>query len=201
MATDRELVAFTGIMEAAFGSQESARLKFYHERFREFSAADLKVAAMRCANECRAFPAVRDLLDRIPGRLNEADAAEAAWTRVLTSAQEGPASYDPNVGTRPTGDDLDEATLSAIGGPSGLYRLWESESEPERMGFLRRDFLDRYKAASRMGAAGLLPDGTRPMLPNAGPDRLCVRAPDLPDDRALQAEAACKLLTATRGGA
>jgi hypothetical protein len=169
MASDRGFVAIMALMEAAFGAQEDARHELYRQRFKGSDDRDLKAAALRCIDECRAFPTIRDLLDRLPGRLTEGDAAEAAWTRVIASAKDGPTSYGPATGTRPTGTDLDEAALSAIGGPGGLRRIWEAEDDAEQMGFIRRDFLDRYRAAHRMAVAGFLPTGEPSPLRIDGP--------------------------------
>lgn len=71
----------------------------------------------------------------------------------------GPETYDPINGTRPTGEDLDEVTLEAVGGKRGLWRLAALIDDEERLHWARRDFIESYKAIQRYGRA--LPAGNQ----------------------------------------
>jgi len=168
MSTDQGFVGFWGVLEATFGAQDPARAKIYRTVLQQIADSDLAAAAVRCVVECRAFPVPRDILDRVPGSLSVQSAAAAAWSRVLTSATNGPTAYSPATGTSPTGADLDDDCLSAIGGRGGLCNLATAQDDAQQVGFIRRDFLVSYEARRQCEAAGLLPDGTNPPeLPGA----------------------------------
>lgn len=159
MASGDTLINAIGLLEAAFGPQESPRIKLYMAKLKGTPDADLAAAVDRCVNELRAFPTIRDILDRLPGRLSLEQQAEAAWSRVMKSAFGGPVYHNPYTGSFPTGEDLDPASLDAIGGTNGLYRLWQAEDDPQQMGFARRDFIERFKTMTQMEVAGFLPTG------------------------------------------
>lgn len=105
------------------------------------------------------FPTPNQLKCALPGHITERMEAEAAWQRVLKSAQSGPTEYSPSSGTMPTGADLDPLTLSACQGRAGLRRMWEAEKEPSEMSFIRRDFLATYMELKGLKNAGMLPTG------------------------------------------
>lgn len=154
-----------GMLTATFGEphrtdeENDAKAVAYARLLGDTDDASLDAAVIRACRECQRFPTVKDILERLPGRLTDADAAEAAWQRVLHSARHGPTRYNPALGTRPTGADLDPAALSAIGHAAGLYRLWEVEEDPQQLGFMRRDFIETFRNIAHMGSNGILPTG------------------------------------------
>lgn len=152
-------------LTASFGEpcktqeENDARFLVYLKLVGDLADAVVAPAVVRACRECQRFPTVREIIERVPGRLNESEAAEAAWQRVLSSARNGPTRYNPAIGTRPTGADLDQLDLSAIGHAAGLYRIWECENDSQQMGFIRRDFLATYKDIAHMASNNLLPTG------------------------------------------
>jgi len=162
MASLKVFISMMARLEAAFGTQDDARHALYLDMMHDVSDPDFVASSERCVRELRTFPTIRDILDRLPGRLSLEQSAEAAWTRVMAAAFHGPTSYNPHTGSFPTGEGLDADALDAIGGANGLYRLWEAEDDPQQIGFARRDFIERYRTMGAMGAKGFLSDG-RPM--------------------------------------
>lgn len=116
-------------------------------------------AVYRALRECTRFPAIPELLSRLPGRLDPGTEAENAWTRVWTRVMDGPYTYSPAVGTRPKAEGLTDEEMTAVGGLGGLYRLFEQQEDAKAIGLMHRDFLARYKAAQANRAAGRLPGG------------------------------------------
>lgn len=109
----------------------------------------------------RQFPLPGDVTRYMAGAPGAAGAAQSAWLRVWKAVTEGPfGEYSPVYGAgRPTGEGLDEVTLAAIGYQGGLRLLWDVQEDPERVGYMRRDFMEAYTAAAGNVSAGLLPDG------------------------------------------
>lgn len=161
MASDVGFLAIWAMLEAAFGAQERARYNLYRQRFDAHEDVAVKNAAMKCVDECRAFPTVADILARLPGTVTSAMSAEAAWSRCLRSIDSGPWSDGGGIThSMPTGTDLDQITLDAIGGPRGLYRLSNAiEFDPSKVSYIKTDFSKRYSAITGLGNAGLLPTG------------------------------------------
>ena len=132
----------------------------YKRLLADVSDSALGHAVGKACCECKWFPSVAEIRERLPGLLTEDDHGEAAWARVLRSVgPDGPSSYHPERGSMPTGADLDTATMSAIGGRQGLRRIWDAEGNPDAVGFMKRDFLAAYKNCRHQYVAGFLPTG------------------------------------------
>lgn len=161
MASDVGFLAIWALLEAAFGAQERARYNLYRQRFGANEDEAVKHAAMKCIDECRSFPTVADILARLPGTVSPVMSAEAAWTRCLRSIESGPWSDGGGItNSVPTGADLDQTTLDAVGGSRGLYRLSKAlEFDPASVSYLKTDFGKRYSALTSLDNAGLLPTG------------------------------------------
>jgi hypothetical protein len=95
----------------------------------------------------------------MPGNVDNDTRSESAWLRVVESALNGPEAFNVATGSTPTGEDLTQEELRAIGGSVGLLQIWDASDNPERLSFIKRDFVAAYKAILTNRSAGLLPDG------------------------------------------
>jgi len=168
--TRKEFAAGWAVLESVFGAQETPRFKAYWTLTEaRFPDGAFLVAVRRCAEECPRFPVPKDLLDRMPGRIDKKTAATNAWERALHAAVSGPGTSNGITGWQPSGEDLDPETLAAAGGTRGLKRILAVSEDTEQLGWVRREFLDRWDAVQANVTAGLLPDGTPAPALESGP--------------------------------
>ncbi len=186
MASDKAFLACMADLEVNFGAQPTARHKMLKERFKATPDEDFLAAVLRCNDELRAFPTVRDILDRLPGHLDQNAAAATAWSNVWSAVVNGPfTAYNPaGGGNRPTGSNLTELEFHAVGGRSGLRSLFDVQEDAEQVGFRRRDFIDAFKAGAQCWSAGLTLSGA-PALPEG---RVVVKALPVPVEAVAEAK-------------
>jgi hypothetical protein len=115
-------------------------------------------------------------MDRLPGRVDARTAAESAWSRALDAAVHGHGDHSVVSGWMPSGRGLDSEALEAAGGPRGLRRILDVSEDSQQLGWMRREFLDRFLAQQVNRAAGLLPDGRRPQALEPGQKELAEAA-------------------------
>lgn len=174
-----EFTAGWALLEGAFGAAETPKARTYWTLLQALlPPGAFLAAAHRCALECVRFPTPKELMDRVPGHVDAKTAAESAWTRALDSAVHGPGDHSGITGWMPSGRGLDEEALEAAGGSRGLKRILDVSEDASQLGWMRREFLDRFMAQQANRAAGLLPDGRRPPALAAGEkERPAIDAP------------------------
>lgn len=116
-------------------------------------------AVQAVLRKCTHFPTVKELLEHIPGAPQCDDTeAQAAWERACHSSRHGPRGpYSPVMGSPPTGADLDGRTRAAAKAV-GLRRIEGAlvGHNPDTAGYLRREFLDAWRAHRDADRAGVL---------------------------------------------
>lgn len=165
---DKAFLDAWSFLTATFGDpsrspvEVDAKARAYQIALADLADDQLARAVGRCLRECQRFPLPKDILDRVPGRLDPKTEAENAWTRALKSATDGPGDHNPATGWQPSGHDLDDETLAAAGGQRGLRRILDVSEDTEQLGWTQRAFLARWEAVRGNVAAGRLPDGGGP---------------------------------------
>lgn len=160
MLNEAEWSRCIAVLESVFGVQPETKHDLYFELLSDYTYEQLKAAVTRCARELRAYPTIRDIMDRIPGQMDSKSVASAAWMRVLHAAtcdNSRYGDYNPNTGWTPNGYGLTPEEMAAAGGPRGLKSILYAAEDPSQLGYAERNFIDHYTAVVAQLAAGRNP--------------------------------------------
>lgn len=160
MATKAEWAQLFGMLEVMFGKQETARHAMYAERLADAPFSDVCAAVSKCIDECKFYPTIADIRERMPAQEDPKAKGLQAWQRVLQAAcSEIYVEHNPHTGTWPTGERLSDVELECCGGSRGLARIrdmYYSDGNGPQLGYEKMDFLARYENETRPDARPLL---------------------------------------------
>lgn len=160
MATNNDWLMLMGTLEIAFGKQPNGRQEFFIQRLADQPFESVCAAVSKCIDECKFYPTIADILERLPAVPDPKIKALQAWQRVLKAAtSEIYVSHNPHTGTTPTGERLDAIELACAGGPNGLARIRDmycSDGDLRSLGYEKIDFITQYTNATEVGARPLL---------------------------------------------
>lgn len=165
MNAEREMQigGMLGMLEAAFGTQPEQRHEVYIDALQDYDLAALQCGMKRCLLECKFYPTIADIVERIPGTVSVGAAADDAWRRVIAaSCSEIYVKRSPGTGSYPSGEKLTAEELNAAGGLAGLIAIRDASymaDAHKQLGFLKRDFVQGYKERMTFTGAALNPGG------------------------------------------
>ena len=175
MMNEKEFLVAFATLEAAFGTQNEARRAIYWQDFQDMDTdiESFNSACINCRRSCKRFPAIVELMEALPGHVNEHAAGLEAWFNVVKAAlSQRFIVYNSNSGSTPTGEKLTDDEFNAVGGQRGLCQVRDASENPQQLGYKKLDFLELYKKESQSEARPLLSSRKRGQIQGQGPKRI-----------------------------
>jgi DNA-directed RNA polymerase subunit RPC12/RpoP len=128
--------------------RQGGRLRTFYGRLKDFPIEEVIAAFQAHIDNEDRFPAIAQILKRIPSYMTDDQVACESWIRIIRECQPwSPTDYNPETGGVPTLERITQEerdVLEQIGGVRHLYDILEDEYNVE---FMRKSYIAAFVAS------------------------------------------------------